>query len=134
MAHRTGHDGFDTLLTDTARLVVGLPYAPQLTEDGTAVLVEGGAVRVDLHDGKRSAAPERPAAPQMDDVVGDLLGTSEAARNTPRSYFMIRPLIDPMPAVELSSPDGLWWISTQAGDIELRSRVDGRVRRLTDDG
>jgi dipeptidyl aminopeptidase/acylaminoacyl peptidase len=108
---------FETLRTTGHLLLGGLPFVPQWNEDGT------DAKPLDL----------TPPAPVFD-PIGDLLGLSAAARFTPRPYKRSNPLVDPIDAVELLSPDGRLHLSTVDGNLVARSTKDGRTFPLTTDG
>lgn len=82
---------------------------------------------VDLDDYSVIKAPT-PSA------IDTYLGLTEAARRTPRPFKRSAPLIDPMDAFEVPSPDGHWLLSIQEHNVALRSTCDGRTVRLTSDG
>jgi dipeptidyl aminopeptidase/acylaminoacyl peptidase len=66
--------------------------------------------------------------------VDDLWGMSESKRRVPQPYERSSRLVDPATAYEVPSPDGTLFLSTAHHDLVVRSTVDGRAVRLTDDG
>jgi hypothetical protein len=113
-------DAFDLFLRQAATLVPGLPFVPRWNEEGT-----------DAEAFDPAAAGGAPGEP---DLVGDLMGTSVAARTAPRTYKRTMPLVDPRDAPELLSPDGRLFVSTDGGNLVARSTADGRTYPLTTDG
>lgn len=97
------------------------PFMPVWNEDGT------DASPMDFAAAAAAAVP-------VFDPVGDLLGLSAAARMTPKTYKRTTPMVDPMDAQELLSPDASIYLSTQDGNLAARSTKDGRSFLLTTDG
>lgn len=62
------------------------------------------------------------------------MGTTDAARRTPRTFKHQVPLVDPIDATEVTSPDGEWLLSIQNHNVCIRSVRDGRFHELTADG
>ncbi|HEY1366854.1 MAG TPA: alpha/beta fold hydrolase [Gaiellaceae bacterium] len=52
----------------------------------------------------------------------------------PQQFFRALPYVDPWPALEIPSPDGLHMLAMRDGDIVVRSTADGREVQLTTDG
>jgi dipeptidyl aminopeptidase/acylaminoacyl peptidase len=113
---------FDVLTRQSHSLLPGTPFVPEWNEDGT------DAKPVDV------AALMAAAASAEVDVIGDFLGTSQAKRTTPRTYWRPLPLVDPIEVPELLSPDGRQFIGLDASNIYARSTKDGRRFALTTDG
>ncbi|MEU9886718.1 DPP IV N-terminal domain-containing protein [Sphaerisporangium sp. NPDC051011] len=107
----------------------GLPFAyvgfagPRLL----ATMVGACQLLVDLDSG---AVTKQPG----DSVVDTYLGVSETYRRTPQEFLRTQPLVDPVKAQELLSPDGRHFVSTVDGDVHVRSTQDGRTVPLTTDG
>ncbi|MFD2469006.1 S9 family peptidase [Amycolatopsis silviterrae] len=107
----------------------GLPFehigfAGPRTVAGT---VGGVQVLVDLDRGEVAKAPgERPSDIHQ--------GSADSVRQTPREFFRSVPLVDPVKARELASPDGTAFASTAGGNVVLRSTADNRSVPLTTDG
>jgi dipeptidyl aminopeptidase/acylaminoacyl peptidase len=114
---------FDTLLTRAQTLVTGLPFVPQWNEDGT-----------DAKPLDAATAMAAAAAAMQPDPIGDFLGISLTARMTPKTYKRANPLVDPLDAPELLSPDGRIHLSVEGGNLYARSTKDGRRFALTTDG
>src|SRR5690349_11270463 len=112
----------DTVLRQAAGLL-GMPFVPQWNEDGT------DAKALDV-----VATMTAAAAAVEPDPLGDFLGISQSARTTPRSYKPANPLVDPLDAQELLSPDGRLLVSIEDGNLRARATKDGRGYALTTDG
>ncbi len=67
-------------------------------------------------------------------MLDTYLGLSVEARTTPRPFKRSMPLVDPVDAYEIPSPDGQWLLSIQDHNLSLRATVDGRSLPLTSDG
>lgn len=90
-------------------------------------LVSADRVLVDLDSGEVTAVPaENPL-----DVH---FGLADSVRRAPEEFLRTMPLVDPMKARELVSPDGATFASTADGNVVLRSAADGRPVPLTTDG
>lgn len=113
---------FDTLLHSSSTLLPGLPFMPTWNAEGT------DATPLDVMAMAAAAAAMEP------DMIGDYLGTSLTSRMTPRMYKRANPLVDPVDAPEVLSPDGLAHYSTVDGNIVARSTKDGRTFAVTTDG
>ena len=114
---------YETLLRDSATLLPGVPFLPEWNEDGT-----------DAKPLDAMAAMAAAAAAGEADPIGDLLGLSARARTTPGTYQRANPLVDPLPAPEMASPDGGLLLGVEGGNIYARSTKDGRRQSLTTDG
>jgi dipeptidyl aminopeptidase/acylaminoacyl peptidase len=107
----------------------GLPFAhvgfagPRLL----ATVVGTTQILVDLDSGGVTQLP-------VDSMLDTFLGLSETARRTPREFLRRQPLIDPLKAHEVMSPDGKHLISTVDGNVHVRATQDGRTFALTVDG
>ena len=62
------------------------------------------------------------------------MGATDTARQTPRAFKRSAPLVDPMNAYEVVSPDGQWLLLIQNHNVAIRSTYDGRMVALTTDG
>ncbi|WP_031467202.1 S9 family peptidase [Sciscionella sediminilitoris] len=61
-------------------------------------------------------------------------GLAHSVRLTPQEFLRSMPLVDPVKARELASPDGTMFVSAAGGNILLRSAADNRTAALTTDG
>lgn len=113
---------FETLLRQSSTLLPGLPFLPEWNEDGT------DAKPLDVTASSAALAAIEP------DPIGDLMGISSTARTTPRAYKRANPMVDPLDAPELTSPDGRLLLGVEGGNIYARSTKDGRRYNLTVDG
>jgi dipeptidyl-peptidase-4 len=84
-------------------------------------------ITYDISSGTAFVAPP----PNMIDTY---LGMSAEARMTPRVFKRSLPMIDPLDAYEIMSPDMQWLLSIQDRNVSLRATADGRSVRLTNDG
>jgi dipeptidyl aminopeptidase/acylaminoacyl peptidase len=94
----------------------GLPFAQVAFDRPEAIAVTVGSrpLRIDLSSG---AVESRPA-PAV----------------APRTFMREVPIVDPVPATEVPSPDGLYLLSTGGSNIVVRSTADGRQLPLTTEG
>ena len=67
-------------------------------------------------------------------AIDTLMELGEQVRMTPKQFKRINPLVDPLPAFEVLSPDAKFFLSTQDANIVVRSTYDGRTVQLTNDG
>lgn len=67
-------------------------------------------------------------------MIDAYLGVSDVARRTPRTFKRSMPLVNPIDAYEITSPDGQWLLSIQNKNVSLRSGYDGGAVALTHDG
>ncbi|USX53810.1 DPP IV N-terminal domain-containing protein [Lentzea sp. HUAS12] len=84
-------------------------------------------VTLDLDTGDVRKVPEERA-------VDVHTGFADSVRRTPREFLRTLPMVDPMKVRELVSPDGDLFVSTEGGNVVLRSAADGRSVPLTADG
>ena len=123
---------FDLYLRGLGELVTGGRVVATWTPDGAGLeFVEGSpdarvGWRVDLATGEKTPLPDTGKAP---DAIANVPGET-----SPGQYLRSAPLGDPFPALEVPSPSGEFFLSTEGGDIVARSSYDGRKFRLTQDG
>ncbi|OZM70631.1 peptidase S9 [Amycolatopsis antarctica] len=92
-----------------------------------AAVVGSSRVTVDLDSGEVTV----PAAERPLDVHH---GLPDSVRRTPKEFLRTMPLVDPMKAREVVSPQGDAFVSTVDGNVVLRSVADNRTAPLTSDG
>ena len=68
------------------------------------------------------------------DMQGDLYGTSEAQRMTPRLFSKYMPLVERQNLPETLSPDGRHFVSIQNYNVAVRSTNSGRITEITSGG
>lgn len=105
----------------------GVPFAQFafVGPNTIAFAVGTDQVTFDLGSGRATKAPPTP-------MLDAYLGIPK--RGQPQVYKKSMPLVDPIDAYETLSPDGAWWLSTEAHNIAIRSSLDGRTLELTRDG
>lgn len=107
----------------------GVPFAQFAFAGPNTIGFAVGSDRLifDLQTYQASVLP----APNLIDTY---MGLSAEARMTPKAFKRSMPLMDPLDAYEIMSPDGAWLLSVQDRNVALRSTYDGRSLRLTQDG
>jgi dipeptidyl aminopeptidase/acylaminoacyl peptidase len=120
-----GHAAFDAYYDGgLTGLISGGTVAPVWSDDGKRLSYVDGATawEVDLQSGERCELPQPPAGPPPGPVA-------------PREFLSERlGVFDPLPVLEMPSPDGAYLLSTTEHNIVVRSTVDGRELALTQDG
>ena len=107
----------------------GIPFAAFGFAGPHLIAFQVGAQALTL-DLSTYTVTKPPAEGPMDGVF-DL---GRRARSTPKQFLRTQPLIDPMPAFEVLSPDAKFFLSTERSNIVLRSTSDSRTVNLTLDG
>ncbi|RJQ83056.1 hypothetical protein [Amycolatopsis panacis] len=107
----------------------GLPFEHLAFVGPRTVATAVGAVQV-LIDVASGAVTKAPAENPIDVYQG----YADSVRRTPQEFRRSLVLSDPVKSRELLSPDGNRFLSTEGGNLVLRSAVDNRRVQLTTDG